>query len=244
MAPSITTARRAREFAAREDLILREARKLLLDRGFQGWNMDDLAQAVEYSKGTLYQHFSTKEELCLAVATEALAQRSNLFEQAAKFHGTSRERIRAICGACCEFATTHPDYYHAEMMLKSASFWEKASEERREDHRVQAGRCWRAVHQIVVEAQLAGDMPRDLISPEQATFALISVTVGSHIMATESDLKVMAGITDPLATVRRNGDIMCDGLRWKPLSTDFDYAETDRRIVREIFPSAVWMNPA
>ena len=46
MPVSITTARRAREFAAREELIIREARKFLLERGFQGWNMDDLAHAV------------------------------------------------------------------------------------------------------------------------------------------------------------------------------------------------------
>lgn len=244
MSASFSTARRAREFAAREELILREARRLLLEKGFQGWNMDDLAQAVEYSKGTLYQHFASKEDLALAVITEALAQRAGLFEHASTFKGGTRERIRAICGACCEFATSHPDYYHVEMMLKSASFWGKASEARREDHRFHAGRCWRAVQAIVIEAQAAGDMPKGLVTPEQATFALISVTVGSHIMATEGDLKVMAGIQDPLLTVRKNGDIMCDGMRWKPLSDEFDYAATDRRIVRELFPAATWLPAA
>jgi AcrR family transcriptional regulator len=241
---SLTTARRAREFAAREELILREARKLLLEKGFQGWNMDDLAQAVEYSKGTLYQHFASKEDLALAVITDALAQRSSLFEQASKFKGGTRERIRAICCACCEFATSHPDYFHAEMMLKSASFWDKASEERRDDHRFQASRCWRTVQQIIIEAQAVGDIPRDLVTPEQATFALISVTVGSHIMAMEGDLRVLAGITDPMKTVRKNGDLMCDGLRWTPLSSDFDYLATDERVVREIFPNASWLTPA
>ena len=99
MPASITTARRAREFAAREELILREARKFLLERGFQGWNMDDLAKAVEYSKGTLYQHFESKEDLALAVCTGSLQQRSDLFEKASQFKGGTRERIRAICCA-------------------------------------------------------------------------------------------------------------------------------------------------
>jgi len=238
---SFSTARRAREFAAREELILREARRLLLEKGFQGWNMDDLAQAVEYSKGTLYQHFASKEDLALAVITEALAQRATLFEHASTFTGSTRERIRAICGACCHFASAHPDYYHVEMMLKSASFWGKASEARQEDHRFQAGRCWRAVQAIVFEAQVQGDMPKDFVSAEDATFALISVTVGSHIMATEGDLKILAGIKDPLLTVRRNGDLMCDGLRWKPLSDQYDYEATDRRIVKELFPEATWL---
>ena len=244
MPVSITTARRAREFAAREELIIREARKFLLERGFQGWNMDDLAQAVEYSKGTLYQHFDSKEDIALAVCTGSLQQRADLFERASNFKGGSRERIRAICCACCEFATAHPEYFHADMMLKSASFWDKASEERREDHRIQAGRCWRTIQQIIIEAQAVGDLPRDRFKPEEATFALVSVTVGSHIMAMEGDMRVMAGITDPLIAVRRNGDLMCDGLGWKPLSFEVDYAETDRRIVREVFPGATWLKSA
>lgn len=243
MSTSITTARRAREFAAREELILREASKFLLERGFQGWNMDDLAKAVEYSKGTLYQHFESKEDLALAVCTGSLQQRSDLFEKASQFKGGTRERVRAICCACCEFATAHPDYFHAEMTLKSVSFWDKASEERREDHRIQASRCWRTLQQIIIEAQAIGDLPRDRIKPEEATFALISVTVGSHIMAMEGDLRVMAGITDPLIAVRRNGDLMCDGLGWKPMSYEMDSHETDQRIVREVFPSATWLQP-
>ncbi len=243
MSTSITTARRAREFAAREELILREASKFLLERGFQGWNMDDLAKAVEYSKGTLYQHFESKEDLALAVCTGSLQQRSDLFEKASQFKGGTRERVRAICCACCEFATAHPDYFHAEMTLKSVSFWDKASEERREDHRIQASRCWRTLQQIIIEAQAIGDLPRDRIKPEEATFALISVTVGSHIMAMEGDLRVMAGITDPLIAVRRNGDLMCDGLGWKPMSYEMDSHETDERIVREVFPSATWLQP-
>ena len=35
---------------------------------------------------------------------------------------------------------------------------------------------------------------------------------------------------------------MCDGLGWKALSYEVDYAETDRRIVREIFPHATWLH--
>ncbi len=244
MSTSITTARRAREFAAREELIIREARKFLLERGFQGWNMEDLAQVVQYSKGTLYQHFNSKEDLALAVVTGSLEQRADLFEKAIQFKGGSRERIRAICCACCEFATSHPDYFTVDLMLKSVSFWDKASEERREDHRVQGGRCWRIVQQLIIEAQAIGDLPRDRFRPEEATFALISMTVGSHIMTAESDLRMMAGITDIMATVRRNGDLICDGLGWKPLSHEFDFRETDKRIAKEIFPGAQWLGGA
>ncbi len=242
MPPPPTFTRKEREFQAREELILTHARRLLIDKGFQAWNMDQLAEAVEYSKGTLYQHFTSKEDLVLSVATASLKQRADMFEKAAAFRGLTRERCRAIGFACCEFAVSCPDYFHVEMMLKSTSFWEKASEERRQAHAFQGARCWRILNNIVVEAMALGDMPRDQFTPEQATFSLVSVTVGSHLMSQEPQLRVQAGITHPLLSVRRNQDLICDGLSWKPLLRDHDYTETDERILREVFPHAhLWL---
>ncbi len=237
VSPSIQ--RKEREFLAREELIITHARRLLLEKGFQAWNMEELAGAVQYSKGTLYQHFTSKEDLVLEVATDALKQRADLFERASRFQGRTRERCRAIGFACCEFAANCPEYFHIEMMLKSASFWEKASEARRQAHAFQGARCWRAVNHIIVEAMAVGDLPREPYSAEQATFALVSVTVGSHLMVQEPHLRVQAGITNEMMPVRVNQDMVCDGLKWRPFLNEFDYAETDRRIVKELFPNAV-----
>jgi AcrR family transcriptional regulator len=242
MSASATSSRKAREVAAREELILAEARKFLLKQGFQGWNMEDLAKAVEYSKGTLYQHFVSKEDLLLAVTNQALSMRADLFERAAAFKGSTRERARAIGVACCEFAITAPDFFQADMMLRDPSFDEKASEERRQEHAFHGMRCWRTIHSIVVEAMALGDMPRGPYTAEAATFALISVTVGSHMMSQEAPLKIFASITDAWSVVRLNQDLICDGLGWKPLLRDHDFAPTDRRILEEVFPAAAaWL---
>jgi AcrR family transcriptional regulator len=241
--PSAT--RKEREFLAREELILKHARRLLIEKGFQAWNMDQLAEAVEYSKGTLYQHFSSKEDIALAVTTDSLRHRADLFEKATRFQGLSRERCRAIGFACCEFAVAHPDYFHTDMLLKSASFAEKASAERQRAHAFQGMRCWRAINTIVIEAMTLGDLSREHYTPEQATFALVSVTVGSHIMSQEPNLQVFAGITDQLHSVRVNQDLICDGLGWKPLLHEHDYAATDRRILEQVFPTAAtWLRIA
>ncbi len=236
---SPSSQRKEREFLAREALIVTHARRLLLEKGFQAWNMEELAAAVAYSKGTLYQHFTSKEDLVLEVATDSLKQRADLFDRAAQFKGRTRERCRAIGFACCEFAANCPEYFHIEMMLKSASFWEKASEERRQAHALQGARCWRVVNHIIVEAMAVGDLPREPLTAEQATFALVSVTVGTHLMVQEPHLRVLAGITDEMAPVRLNQDVLCDGLGWKPLMREYDYAATDQRILSEVFPGAV-----
>ena len=236
---SVTQVRKERERAERENLILDHAQRMLVRDGFQNLNLDELATAVEYSKGTIYLHFESKEDLALGVATRAARERANLFERASQFKGRTRERMRAIGFACCQFAVSHRDYFHVEMMLKSESFWDRASEERRRMHGVQTARLFHATNAIVVEAIAAGDLPAATRAPE-VTLSLFAVTIGSHIIAQQPEVQVLAGIEDPIAVVRLNQDRVCDGWGWKPLLAEADYAAVDRRIRREIFPEATW----
>lgn len=239
---SVTQARKEREKAAREELILEHASRLLLRDGFQNLNLDELARAIEYSKGTIYLHFETKEDLALAIATRILRERADLFDRAARFKGRTRERMRAIGFACCQFAVAHRDYFNIEMMLKSPSFWENASAERRRLHGIQAGRLYHCTSSIVQEATTVGDLP-PATRPQEVTLSLIAVTMGSHIAAMQPDIQMLCAVDDPICAVRRNQDLICDGWNWKPLLKDWDYAATDRRIKAEVFPEATWFQP-
>lgn len=232
--------RKDRERKAREELIVEHARRLLLSQGFQGFSLDDLAKSIEYSKGTIYLHFESKEDLALAVATAALKERADLFERAAGFQGKSRERARAISFACCHFMVAYPEYFNIEMMMKSQSFWDKASEAKRQAHSLQAGRTFRAMLQVVHAGFESGELPRGRMSAEQMTLAMASVTVGSHIMSQVPELRILAGVDDSISIVRQNQDVLLDGLQWRPLLSEYDYHPTDLRIRDEIFPEATW----
>jgi len=220
---------------------LDHAQRLLLQDGFQNLNLDELAEAVEYSKGTLYLHFKTKEDIALAVVTRALKERADFFERALTFQGRSRERIRAIGFACCHFAKVYPDYYNVEMMLKSLSYWEKADEVRQHQYAMQGGRCFRIMHRLVTEGLQQGDLPPGKLPSEQIVFSIASTAVGSHIMSRNPSALMLAGIDDPLKALCQNVDLLLDGLNWKPLSSDVDYAAVDRRIKKELFPEATWL---
>ena len=76
------SSRKERQRAERDELILRVARELLLEKGYLGLTMDRIAKATEYSKGTIYQHYSCKEEVVIALAI-----------QTAEIRGTVRQRI-------------------------------------------------------------------------------------------------------------------------------------------------------
>lgn len=55
--------RKQREIQDRDDLILKVSRELFIERGYHNVTMDMIAQEVEYSKGTIYQHYNNKEQI-------------------------------------------------------------------------------------------------------------------------------------------------------------------------------------
>ena len=53
--------------------MLETARRLLLEIGYNGLTMERIAEAAEYSKGTIYNHFPCKEEIIAELAARSPA---------------------------------------------------------------------------------------------------------------------------------------------------------------------------
>lgn len=54
------------------DEILRAAAQIFQEKGYHAASMQDIAEAVELKKGSLYHHVSSKQEILLALLDEAL----------------------------------------------------------------------------------------------------------------------------------------------------------------------------
>ncbi len=63
---------RAEQFELREQAILTSTNRLLAQKGYDSMAMDDIAADVGIAKGSLYKHFSSKEELAAAVMISLL----------------------------------------------------------------------------------------------------------------------------------------------------------------------------
>ncbi|MSP13439.1 MAG: TetR/AcrR family transcriptional regulator [Chloroflexi bacterium] len=76
----------------RADLILQAAEAILMEKGYHETSMDEIAARVGVSKGTVYQHFPSKEELIFAL----LDQQISLFLQSMEqvFSGTTTARAK------------------------------------------------------------------------------------------------------------------------------------------------------
>lgn len=79
--------------------ILDTAATLFVETSYAEVSMSDIARAAELTKGAIYHHFSSKEELYLAMLHRDLAQKQALFESAVHSDGSCRERLAQLTRA-------------------------------------------------------------------------------------------------------------------------------------------------
>jgi AcrR family transcriptional regulator len=234
---SSTLTRKQREIQGREGRILEVARSMIVHDGYHGLSMDRIAEALEYSKGTIYQHFSCKEEILIVLVNQTMERRLDLFRRAAAFRGRSRERITAVGAAAELFFQLEPDHIHIENTIRISSVKEKASDQRRLLLESCEARCSEVVRGVVRDAVAAGDLQLSAdFGEEHLTFGLWSLTFGGYSIAATSPSLANLGIPDPLAAIRGNCIRLLDGVGWKPLSSDLDLLPLVERIKQEVFP--------
>lgn len=232
-----TTSRKQREIQQREQLLLDVGRRMLIEQGFAGLSMDRLAEATEYSKGTIYQHFSTKEDLVTALAVQSVERRLELFGRAERFVGRPRERMVAIAVADELFARLHPHYFRSELIIKMASLQDRASAGRLDSWEQLDSCCFGMVRRLIAEAIAAGDLalPPDR-SPDEILFSLFALVIGTHtVMLNHARIFAEWELGTPYRAFRRAMDTMLDGLGMHPLATDWDYEATRQRVLNEVF---------
>lgn len=225
-----------REIANREIELLGIARRILLERGVGGLTMERIAAATEYSKGTIYQHFASKEDVIAAISMEVEQLRYSLVQRAAKFRGNSRERVLAMSVALDIIYRLYPEIWRVEELMGTASIREKLPEARKVEHDKLLERTFAHVLEVIQEGISAGDLaPPAELTGQQVFLGLVAVTQGLYRIWA-ADWWNAAWVADSAVVHERIVATTLDGYNWKPLSRDFDYASSLRRVWTEVFP--------
>jgi TetR/AcrR family transcriptional regulator, cholesterol catabolism regulator len=83
----------------REQEILQAARDVFSERGFEKASIDDIAERVGIGKGTVYLHFSSKEELLVALMRQACLGLVEVCRAAASGQPTTTGKLQGIIRA-------------------------------------------------------------------------------------------------------------------------------------------------
>ncbi len=88
--------RKTKEKENRRALILRKAKSLILERGVGSFSMQDIAQASELSKATLYLYFESKEAILVEILQEAISDFTELARLRIPAGGTGLQALQAL----------------------------------------------------------------------------------------------------------------------------------------------------
>jgi AcrR family transcriptional regulator len=221
--------------AAREKRILDITRRLLRKEGPQGLTMDRVQAHLDFSKGTLYKHFASREDLLLAFITEEFRQHRPWFERAALFRGKPRERFMAMGLAAGLADQTLGCEDLPPTFIADQEVYAKASQKKRDAFQQEHGAALAVFHGVVRDGISCGDLPCGT-SPDLVVNASWSLHLGagdlfrSRLILPGQSPQAFAAHLDEMFLR------LLDGFGWRPLSTQWDYASTGRRVLSEVFP--------
>lgn|GEM_PF-80995 len=228
--------RKRRQIQERDQAILDVSCKMLMSEGYLGLNMDKIAQAIEYSKGTVYQHYKSKEEVLAALAVKSLQKRLEFFERARDFDGLPRERMTAVGVADGLMVLLYPHFFIVDQLVSDHSLWDKISssiQNQLKDLEDSIFACVGAVTQSGVES---GDLDLGDRQPQELCIGLWAMSLGVNtINLSPRKPFERIDISRPLEVLHRNQHCYLDGWHWKPLYKDHDYDHVRQRILKSTF---------
>lgn len=233
-----TRERRQRAFSEREDLFLDAAQDLISSDGLLNLHMNRIAEKCEYSVGTIYLHFASKEDLLLALVTRLFEDYVDLVRRAGAWQSRSRDRMFAVGVADIVFLRRHPDYVCISQYSLSEMSWKATSAERRHAFLETGHPSTEIITGIVEDARKSGELEATGQTPLEMATGVWALCSGYHSLLNSEGMLQDFRVHDPYLLMCRHLQNLLDGLRWRPASDPSDAGELPQliaRIRREVF---------
>lgn len=221
--------------ANREQELLDIALTMMQEDGFSGLTMDGIVARCDYSKGTVYNHFNSKEDLMCALCIKGTRDCLRLFQRGKMFPGNSREKMLVVYYGYWVHALCSPTLFLAILTAQTPSIKEKASTERLAIQADLDREIKQMCDSFIQDAIACGDLK---VGPglgvAQLTFASWGMAFGTNALLSVDDIpsidRLQRGNTPLL-----NASLLMDGMGWTPLSSEWDYQATWKKIEKEVF---------
>ena len=174
----------------RRTRILQAAKRVLLERGWDAANMDDVAARAGTTKPTVYAHFASKDELFEAVARMVKGLIVDELRSPDHYAAEPVEAVTLFCGRYLELVTWHDAVTLQRTALAAAA---RSPTMARAVHDAVFAEAGRALAEYLASRHLAAD-PQG-----HATLILSAATGGQllrHLFGVEASAE---GLPDPAA---------------------------------------------
>lgn len=169
--------RKEREKEARRDEIISAAEKIFFEKGLAQATMDEIAEAAELSKGTLYLYCKSKEDLYLSVAMKGSEILQQLFQRVAESGEPPLKMIASLGEAYYEYFKTYRNYFRMYYFFENPQVQSQVSPEMRMVCQEGDRKIWDLVVSILQRGIDEGVLRKDL-NPLEAGVMLWSNSNG------------------------------------------------------------------
>jgi AcrR family transcriptional regulator len=220
--------------AARQPHVLRIARHILREEGYDALTVKALAKRSGLSRMTVYRHLGDRHDIVMRLAIQSTARRADMIERAASFKGTPRERFVAIISVMRELL---PHHMRHELLVFERGVWAKASPDLLRRLQANQDRHVAAMVGVVRDAVAVGDvtLPANL-PPEKLGLSFVHLELGGQLVMQGEFAYGRFTASDSQEVLFAFGADLLDSLGWRPLYCELDYVEMTRRMWRELFP--------
>jgi AcrR family transcriptional regulator len=163
---------------SKREAVLESGLALASELGLEGLTIGDLAEAVDMTRGGLYAHFDSKDEILREILREAVGRFVEEGVRPALQAPRGEPRVRTLFEAWLEW-TKAPPLPGGCVFISSATELDDRPGPLR-DYLVATQREWRAtLRRAAALAQEEGDFRADL-EPEQFVYELFAVVLAFH----------------------------------------------------------------
>lgn len=203
--------RKEQEKAQRRNAILTSAKELFYEKGFQNTTVEQIAEAAELSKGTVYLYFGSKDELYVTVVLESIQIVEKTLHGIMDSGSAIREKGKALFLAFAEHCMSNREYFHMTQYFLTDSARRNLPRELIERVSSHMGQLLEFVAGLVEEGQNAGLIRADV---DPYMFALIAWRTATGLL----DLAVVGDSTGSSAgpypdLFEHAIEILIDGVR-------------------------------
>jgi AcrR family transcriptional regulator len=168
--------RKEREKEHRKEEILDAAQKVFFERGLSMATMDEIADAAELSKGTLYLYYSSKEDLYLAVMMRGMQALHESYEQIINSNVSTVEKIIRCSDSYVGFFHSNRNFFRMFPFLQNPQFHKQVSEEMKESCGTGNQKMWTMVIDLLKKGMEEGSLRAELNPVEVGIIVWSSTT--------------------------------------------------------------------
>jgi AcrR family transcriptional regulator len=236
-----TTQRKAQEVAERDQKLVRVALDMICRDGFHNLTLGKLAEEAGYSKGTVYNHFTCREDLLIELSAESARRQLRYFQAIADLPWDGVRSVYGMALAYMRHAEVAPVLFECSITARTDAVCKVASEQRLKRRDLVEAQMAQVVGYAVEGSVAEGAFDNAEVEAPVAVDALRAYILGYAAMHLLSRRFVWSG-EEVLDTRLKVMTSMISGLGWTRLAAD-EVARLQREVVGIVDPIAAEYAP-